>query len=69
MERQLKMKCSSCGHWNRVPVNKIFIEQNTPEPKVKAYVPMYAPLEVTKCEKCSKIIAGPKEVVITVKKK
>lgn len=21
------MKCSNCGHWNRVRVNKIFIEQ------------------------------------------
>lgn len=29
------MKCSSCGHWNRVPVNKIFLEQPTSEPKVK----------------------------------
>ena len=29
------MKCSNCGHWNRVPVNKIFIEQNSPEAKVK----------------------------------
>jgi len=29
------MKCEACGHWNRVPVNKIFIEQDTPEPKVK----------------------------------
>jgi len=41
MTRRLRMKCSGCGHWNRVPVNKIFIEQNTIEPKVKAYVPMY----------------------------
>ena len=59
----LKMKCSSCGHWNRVPVNKIFIEENTIEPKVKAYVPMYEPLEVTKCKECGKIIAEPKELI------
>jgi len=44
----IRMKCSVCGHWNRVPVNKIFLEQPSPEPKVKAYVPMYEPLEVTK---------------------
>jgi len=26
MTKHLRMKCSSCGHWNRVPVNKILIE-------------------------------------------
>lgn len=25
--KNLRMKCSSSGHWNRVPVNKIFVEQ------------------------------------------
>jgi len=30
------MNYSSCGHWNRVSVNKIFIEQNIPEPKARA---------------------------------
>ena len=49
MTKILRMKCSSCGQWNRVPVNKIFIEQKTIEPKVKAYIPMCEPLEVTKC--------------------
>ena len=61
MVRRLGMKCSSCGHWNRALVNKIFIEQNSPEPKVKVLIPMYEPLEVIKCEKCGKIIAEPKE--------
>ena len=36
-----------CGHWNRVSVNKIFLEQPSPEPKVQVLVPMYEPLEVT----------------------
>jgi hypothetical protein len=63
------MKCSGCGHWNRVPVNKIFIEQNSPEPKVKAYVPMYEPLEVTKCKKCGKVIAEAKELIRIQRKK
>ena len=61
------MKCPNCGHWNRVPVNKIFIEQETSEPKVKAYIPMYEPLEVVKCKKCGKIIAEPKELIRIVK--
>jgi hypothetical protein len=55
MKRKLRMKCSGCGHWNRVPVNKIFIEQNTIEPKVKAYIPMYEPLETVECKKCGRI--------------
>jgi hypothetical protein len=50
----LRMKCPYCGYWNNVPVNKIFIEQPTSEPKVKAYIPMYEPLEVVKCKKCGK---------------
>jgi hypothetical protein len=57
------MKCSNCGHWNRVRVNKIFVEQNSPEPKVKVLIPMYQPLEVIKCRKCGKIIAEPKELI------
>ena len=49
------MRCRACGHWNRIPVNKIFIEQPTLEPKVKAYIPVYEPLEVVKCKKCHKL--------------
>jgi len=59
-----KMKCSNCGYWNRVPVNKIFIEEANPiKPKVKVLIPMYEPLELTKCKKCGKIIAEPKELI------
>ena len=61
--RRLRMKCSSCGHWNRIRVNKIFIEQNTSEPKVKTFIPMYEPLEISKCEKCGEVIAEPKEPI------
>ena len=57
------MKCSNCGHWNSVPVNKIFVEHDSPEPKVKVLIPMYEPLQVSKCEKCGKIIAQPKELI------
>jgi len=57
------MKCSNCGHWNSIPVNKIFIEQNSPEPKVRVMIPMYKPLEISRCKKCGKIIAEPKELI------
>ena len=64
MIRNLRMKCSGCGHWNRVAVDKVFIEHSNPtEPKVKVLVPMYAPLKVVRCKKCEKFIAEPKELI------
>jgi len=57
------MKRSNRGYWNRAPVNNIFIEQYTVEPKVKVLIPMYEPLETIKCEKCGKVIAEPKELI------
>jgi len=42
---------------------KVFIEQNTPEPKVKAYIPMYEPLQTSKCDKCGEIITEPKQLI------
>jgi len=49
--------------YNRVSVNKIFIEQNSIEPKVKVLILMYKPLQVSKCEKCGKVIAEPKKLI------
>jgi uncharacterized Zn finger protein len=63
MKRTLRMKCPNCGHWNRIPANKIFIEQPSPEPKVKVMIPMYEPLKVVKCKKCGRVIAEPKELI------
>ena len=61
------MRCQGCGRWNRVPVNKLFIEQPSPEPKVKVIVPMYEPLQMSRCKKCGKVIAEPKELIRIVK--
>jgi hypothetical protein len=44
-------------------VNKIFIEQPSPEPEVRVLIPMYEPLQVSKCKECGKIIAEPKELI------
>jgi len=63
MKTRLRMKCSNCGQWNKFPVNKIFIEQPSPEPKVKVMIPMYEPLKISKCKKCGKVIAEPKELI------
>jgi len=69
MEKTPRMKCRYCGHWNRIQVNKIFVEQPSSEPKVKVLIPMYEPLETVKCKKCGKIIAEPKELIGIRKKK
>jgi len=41
MRRKLRMRCSECGYWNRVSVNKIFFETNTGEPQVKVFIPFF----------------------------
>lgn len=51
------------GHWNRVPVKKIFLEKPSPESKVKLFIPMYKPLEVVKSKKCGKVLAEEKELI------
>jgi ribosomal protein S27AE len=68
MIKTLRMKCPNCGHWNRVPVSKVLVEQDSPEPKVKVVIPMYEPLETSKCKKCGKIIAEPKELIRIAKR-
>jgi len=66
--KRLRMKCSNCGEWNRVSINKIFLEQPNPiEPEVRVMIPMYEPLEISKCQKCGKIIAEPKELIRILK--
>jgi len=64
--RILKMCCKFCGYWNRVPVSKVLVEQDSPEPKVKVFIPMYLPLQVFKCEKCGEVIAQPKELITLI---
>jgi len=67
MKTRLKMKCEACGVWNRVEVNKIFVEPDSPEPKVRVMIPMYKPLKTTKCKSCDKIIAEPDVLIRIVK--
>jgi len=42
---------------------RFFIEKPSPEPKVKVLIPMYEPLETSKCKQCGKLIAEPKELI------
>jgi hypothetical protein len=46
MKTHLRMKCKTCGYWNRIEVNKLFIEQETSKPEVKVLIPYYEPLKV-----------------------
>lgn len=68
MSRILRVHCQFCGHWNRVPVSKVVVEQGSPEPKVEVFIPMNEPLQVSKCEKCGEIIAQPKELIRIVRR-
>jgi len=67
IKAHLRMKCKSCGYWNRIEVNKLFIEQETSESKVKAILLYYEPLKVEKCKNCKTIIAEPKELIRIIK--
>jgi len=64
----LTIKCSGCDRWNRVPASKIFIEQNTFDSKVKAYVRIYDSLEVVECKKCGRVITEPEEIIRIITK-
>jgi len=59
----LRMKCRSCGHWSRFEVEKILVEQPVSDPKVKAFIPTYAPVKAETCRKCGKRVAEPKELL------
>jgi len=61
------MKCSNCGEWNRFEVEKLFLEQETSEPKVRAFVKTYLPLKIEYCKKCGKLVAEPKELIRIMK--
>jgi RNase P subunit RPR2 len=64
---RLRMKCRTCGTWNRVPVKKVLVDQQSPEAKVKIFIPMYLPLKVETCKKCKSVIAEPKELIKIMK--
>jgi hypothetical protein len=63
------MKCKSCGYWNRIEVNKLFIEQETSESKVKVFIPYYEPLRTETCKKCKSVIAEPNGLIRIMREK
>lgn len=68
METNLRVKCQKCGHWNKMQVEKVFLEQPTSEEKVRAYIPMYQPLKVARCKNCGNIIGEPTVLIRILRK-
>lgn len=68
MKTKLRMKCSSCGKWNRIEVEKVYSEQATSEARIKAFIPMYLPLKTERCSKCDNVIAEEKELIRIINK-
>ena len=67
MKTKLRMKCRNCGHWNRIGVEKVFLNPDSPEPKVQVFLPSYLPPKTEKCSKCNHVIAEEKELIRIVK--
>jgi len=61
--KNLRVKCSNCGKWKKISVYKGLIEQSSLEPKAKAMILGYEPLQVFRCEKCGNVIAEPTELI------
>ena len=38
MKIKLKMKRKNCGQWNRIEVEKVFLNPDNPEPKVQVFL-------------------------------
>jgi RNase P subunit RPR2 len=64
---KLRIKCASCGFWNRIEVNKVFVEQKSPEEKVAVFIPMYHPVKTEPCQKCKTTIAEPQTLIRIIK--
>ena len=39
------MKCKQCGHWNSIEVEKVMLNPDSREPKVRVFLPAYLPLK------------------------
>ncbi len=63
MKAKLGIKCKNCGNWNKIEVEKIFLNAGTLESKLKVFSPAYLPLKTEKCTKCNQIIAKEKGII------
>ena len=63
MKTKLGLKCSSCGSWNRITVEKFLSVQLNSELNAKRKVVNYLPFKTEKCSKCGEVIAKEKELI------
>lgn len=66
MKTKLRLKCRSCGNWNRFEVEKVLFNPDSSEPKVQIYLPSYLPYKEEKCSKCGNVIAEEKTLIRVV---
>jgi hypothetical protein len=62
MRTKLRIRCRTCGHWNKVEVEKAFLNPDNPEPKVEVFIPSYLSTKTQKCKKCSTVLCEPNEL-------
>ena len=67
MKVKLRVKCRNCGNWNRIEVEKIFLNAGISESKLKIFLPAYLPLKTEKCSKCNQVIVKEKGIIQTKK--
>jgi hypothetical protein len=48
-------------------VEKVLFNPDSPEPKVKVFLPSYLPLKTEKCSKCGQVMAEEKELIRVIK--
>ena len=62
------MKCKQCGHWNSIEVEKVMLNPDSREPKVRVFLPSYLPMKVELCSKCKSVIAQANEAIRIIKR-
>jgi hypothetical protein len=60
---KLGVKCMNCGNWNRIEVEKIFVNAGISESKLQIFLPAYLPLRTEKCSKCDQVIVKENRLI------
>lgn len=62
MRAKLRIQCEKCKHWNEITVNKVFLNPDDPEPKVKVFLQSYLSEQTQKCVDCKTVLCEPDEL-------
>ena len=58
---KLRIKCTQCGHWNRIEVEKVMLNPDSQKPQAKIYLPTYLLQKTEVCLKCKAVFAEKDE--------